>query len=166
MVAVQELAGKEELSLVLDDCADKWPDNQVNLVLIPKYEYPGLCTVPAPMQDECVIGGPLALAADFCVEVHAKMVEDGQEACSQQLSSPVGSVGLPRWDARFALKQCLQVYTLADTSCPDMCFLLSNAYLSILLLNCSSDWAWHRQTGLQGKTLTYRACLTWPAHAH
>ena len=165
MVAVQELAGKEELSLVLDDCAYKWPDNQANLVHIPKYEYPGLCTVPAPVQDERVIGGPLALAADFCVKVHAKMVDDGEEACSQQVSSPVGSVCLPRWDARFALKQCLQVYTLADTSCPDMCLCLSNAYLSVLPLNCCLICAWLRQTCLQGITLTYCACTTWPAQA-
>ncbi len=120
---MQQLEGKEELSLILDSVPERWPHHQANLVPITKYTFSGFCTrADSPdmdRQDECCISGPLAYAAWVCTKVHDSMVESWRQPYAAQGTSASSAVRLPLWDARYVLQQeRLQVWWV---SCHKLC---------------------------------------------
>ena len=108
-LVVQQLEGKEELSLILGSVPERWPHHQANFVPITKYSFPGFCTradsQDTDQQGECSISGPLAYAAWMSTKVHDCMVESWRHPIAEQGTSASSAVRLPSWDARYVLQQ-------------------------------------------------------------
>ncbi len=106
---MQQLEGKEELSLILDSVPERWPHHQANLLPITKYSFPGFCTGPDSLdtdrQDECSMSRTLAYAAWMSTKVHDSMVESWRQPYAEQGTSASSAVRLPSWDARYVLQQ-------------------------------------------------------------